>query len=63
MNQDIDFGLTGLWVIGYLLFVWLTPAQFNLELFLIPTITLTIIELIHAVIIYKNNKLLLVVLK
>ena len=58
MNQDIDFGLIELWVIGYLLFVWLTPAQFNLEIFIIPLIVLTIIEILQAILIYKNNQLL-----
>jgi len=47
-GSGINFSCTGLWFFGYLLFVWLTPAQFNLNIFLIPLFFIAIIEIIEG---------------
>jgi uncharacterized membrane protein YwaF len=48
-ESEIYFTLTGFWGLGYLLYVWLTPAQFNLQIFIIPLFLISFIEAMEAV--------------
>lgn len=43
-------GLTSLLFVGYLLFVLLSPAKFDLVTFVVPLIVVAIIELFEGVI-------------
>lgn len=42
------YELTGLWLIGYFLFLLMTPAQFGVEIFLVVTLTIGFFETIEA---------------
>jgi len=33
-----------IWVIGYLIYVWATPAKFDMVVFLIPAVVLGLID-------------------
>jgi len=39
--------MTGLWFLGYLGYVLITPAKFDIQLFLIPLIICAVIETIE----------------
>ncbi len=57
-RQKISFTTSGLWILGYLLFVWLTPAPFDIMVFIIPLLAIGTLETAEAFLIVKNNKTL-----
>lgn len=36
--------MTFVWFVGYLIYVWLTPAKFNMTTFVVPLVVLAVVE-------------------